>query len=344
MSSISSTEPTRSRGDPPHPGALKHLQPRGSGLPWLGVLALGLVVLTAWRHPSSFRRGLAAGVYGLVLTVSMWGICLLLSIAMMLGEGRLNPEFSTATASFLNTLGLVVRLHDYHLMTPEGETWKWLGLLLFPVILGWLLSDIIKEGFRRAAARLARTIRRAQVQHASQALIASATGLRRMVEWLVGEPPATQGPARVPELELPRRADRGRVPRGCRARRSPRRRCASRRCGGSWHRRPGRPVQLRPGRSGVEGGHGGSRGIEASNVTIVSAWAPTDPYDRRRNVDPEYADSKTILTILAIRALCEDGNRSGDLPITAEIRLARNQQEARNAVLGGKLTLTCVAV
>jgi hypothetical protein len=32
------------------------------------------------------------------------------------------------------------------------------------------------------------------------------------------------------------------------------------------------------------------------------------------------------------------------LPITAEIRLARNQQEAKNAVQGGKLTLTCVAV
>lgn len=331
-------------GIPPHPGALKHLQPRGSGLPLVGVLALGLVGLTAWRHPSSFRRGLAAGAYGLVLTVSMWGICLLLSIAMMLGEGRLNPEFSTATASFLNTLGLVVRLHDYHLMTPEGETWKWLGLLLFPVILGWLLSDVIKGGFRRAAARLARTIRRAQVHHASQALIASATGLRRMVEWLVGKPPATQGPLvflnwncraeRLAEefLEDAALADHRIVvvrPDGAAA----------------------RGTGDRDGRFSFVQGDPASRAamveagvLEASNVTIVSAWAPTDPHDRRRNVDPEYADSKTILTILAIRALCEDGNRSGDLPITAEIRLARNQQEARNAVQGGPLSLTCVAV
>ena len=84
--------------------------------------------------------------------------------------------------------------------------------------------------------------------------------------------------------------------------------------------------------------------LDASAVTIVSAWTPADPWDRRRNVDPEYADAKTLLALLAIRALCEDGNRSRALPVTAEIRLARNQQEARNAVQGGKLMLTCVAV
>jgi hypothetical protein len=72
----------------------------------------------------------------------------------------------------------------------------------------------------------------------------------------------------------------------------------------------------------------------------VSNWIPSDLNDRRRHVDPEYADSKTILTILAIRALCEDRNRSSVLPIRAEIQLARNQQEARNAVQGGPLTLT----
>jgi hypothetical protein len=84
--------------------------------------------------------------------------------------------------------------------------------------------------------------------------------------------------------------------------------------------------------------------LDASAVTIVSAWGPADPHDRRRNVDPEYADSKTLLALLAIRALCEDGNRSSVLPVNAEIRLARNQQEARNALQGGKLALTCLAV
>jgi hypothetical protein len=75
-------------------------------------------------------------------------------------------------------------------------------------------------------------------------------------------------------------------------------------------------------------------------VTIVSNWVSADAGDRRRHVDPEYADSKTLLAILSIRALCEDRNRSAVLPIRAEIQLARNQQEALNAVQGGPLTLT----
>ncbi len=331
-------------GVPPHRGAMDHLRPRDSGLFWLGALALVLVGLSAWRNPGSFRRGLAAGAYAWVLTGSMWGICLLLSIAMMLGEGRLNPEFSTATSSFQNTLGLVIRLRDYHLMTPEGETWKWLGLLLFPVILGWLLSDVLKEGFRQSAARLARVIRRGRVRHASGALVASATALKRMAEWLIGKPPAAQGPLVFLNWN-------------CRAQRIAQDFLED--AALADHR----VVVVRPD-GAVAGGTGDGDGrlcfvqgdpasraamleagvLDASAVTIVSAWAPTDPHDRRRNVDPEYADSKTLLTILAIRAICEDGNRSRELPITAEIRLARNQQEARNAVLGGKLTLTCVAV
>ena len=331
-------------GVPPHRGAMDHLRPRDSGLFWLGALALVLVGLSAWRNPGSFRRGLAAGAYAWVLTGSMWGICLLLSIAMMLGEGRLNPEFSTATSSFQNTLGLVIRLRDYHLMTPEGETWKWLGLLLFPVILGWLLSDVLKEGFRQSAARLARVIRRGRVRHAS-----GRSSLRplRSSGWRNGS-------------SANRWRRRGRscfstgtaAPSGSRriSSRTPLWRItASSSCALT--------VRWRVARGDGDGrlcfvqGDPASRAamleagvLDASAVTIVSAWAPTDPHDRRRNVDPEYADSKTLLTILAIRAICEDGNRSRELPITAEFRLARNQQEARNAVLGGKLTLTCVAV
>ena len=83
---------------------------------------------------------------------------------------------------------------------------------------------------------------------------------------------------------------------------------------------------------------------EASAVTILSAWGPADPRDRRRNVDPESADSKTILAILAIRVLCEDRHRSRELPISAEIRLTRNQREAADAVREGRQKLTCLAV
>ena len=110
-----------------------------------------------------------------------------------------------------------------------------------------------------------------------------------------------------------------------------------------WRR--GRRRHVRGGRSGVAGGDGKAgvarceRGDDRLGLDPRGSAATAGG-----DVDPEYADAKTLLALLAIRALCEDGDRSRVLPITAEIRLARNQQEAKNAVQGGKLALTCVPV
>ncbi len=326
-----------------HPGAQTHLQAGNSKLLWFGLFALGLVVAHARRNPGSIRRGLAARSYLLVLSGSLTGVWLLLSLAMMQAEGHLNPKFRTVSASFQHTFEIVAKMSDDRLMTPEGEIWRWLGLLLFPIILGWLFSDVIKEAFRLSAVKLARLIRCAQVRHAPGALITIAKCVQRIVRGLIGGQPAMPGSLVFLNWN-----------------------CRAQQMASEWRNDDALPngqvVVVRPSGSGpqhedaagdvrvVEGDPASRAALEkagvldASAVTIVSGWAPADPRDRRRNVDPEYADAKTLLALLAIRALCEDGNRSRALPVIAEIRLARNQQEAKNAVQGGKLMLTCVAV
>jgi TRAP transporter TAXI family solute receptor len=324
-----------------HRGAARHMAAGRSGLIWFGLFVFGLAVAHAKRNPGSFRRGLASRSYFLVLSASLTGVWVLLSIAMMKVEGHLNPKFATMGASFQNTFQIVTRLSDDHLMTAEGEIWRWLGLLLFPVILGWLFSDVIKEVFRGSAVKLALLIRCAQVRQAPAALIAFAKCILRLLKQIIGPSP-TPGP--LVFLNWNRRA--GRIAHELQ----------------SDAALPVPPIVVVRPESGPQNGDpdGDVRFIEgdpasrasmekagildASAVTIVSAWGPADPHDRRQNVDPEYADSKTLLALLAIRALCEDGNRSSVLPIKAEIRLARNHQEARAAVKGAKLALTCLAV
>jgi len=326
-----------------HEGAKKHLEARNPTVLWGGLFALGLLVAHARRNPGSFRRGLAARSYMLVLSGSLTGVWLMLSLAMMRAEGHLNPKFRTLGASFRHTFQIVARMSDDRLMTPEGEIWRWLGLLLFPIILGWLFSDVIKEAFRLSAVKLAHLIRSAQVRQAPSAVITTARCLQRIIRGLIGGSPASPGSlvflnwnCRAEQIANALRND-DRLPSGPVVVVGP---------PGSGPQNGGAAGDVRF----VEGDPASRAAMEkagvldANAVTIVSAWAPSDPLDRRRRVDPEYADAKTLLALLAIRALCEDGDRSRVLPITAEIRLARNHQEAKNAVQGGKLALTCVAV
>ena len=164
-----------------HQGARKHLEARNPTVLWAALFALGLAVAHARRNPGSFRRSLAARSYMLVLSGSLTGVWLLLSLAMMRAEGHLNPKFRTLGASFQHSFQIVTRMSDDRLMTPEGEIWRWLGLLLFPIILGWLFSDVIKEAFRLSAVKLAHLIRRAQVRQAPVVLITTAKCLQRII-------------------------------------------------------------------------------------------------------------------------------------------------------------------
>ena len=171
-----------------HAGAEDHFRGHPSPLIWFGLFALGLLAASWWRDPLAVRRGLAAGSLAWVIAASLAAIWVLLSLAMMRAEGRINPSFSTVSESFVSTFGVVTRFRDIQLMTPEGEIWRWLGLLVFPVILGWLFSDVLKDFFRLAAARLARFIQSAQARDAHVLLVAVAHRLRRSAEWIAGRP------------------------------------------------------------------------------------------------------------------------------------------------------------
>jgi hypothetical protein len=325
-------------GLPVHPGAEEHFRGHLSPLVWLGLFAFGLLAAGWLRDPLAVRRGLAAGSLAWVIGASLTVIWVLLSLAMMRAEGRINPSFSTMSESFASTFGVVTRFRDIPLMTPEGEIWRWLGLLVFPVILGWLFSDVLKDFFRLAAVKLARFIHNAQARDAHVLLVGVARKLRRSAEWIAGKPQPRGAlvflnwSGRAEQIAGELQEDAAEVDR----------QIVIVQPGNTQAR-----ISDRFARATIVAGDPTTRAamekagiVEASAVTIVSNWVPADPNDRRRHVDPEYADSKTILTILAIRALCEDRNRSAVLPIRAEIQLARNQQEARNAVQGGPLTLT----
>lgn len=68
----------------------------------------------------------------------------------------------------------------------------------------------------------------------------------------------------------------------------------------------------------------------AHSVTIVSSWCNTDASDRRRLFDADTCDAKTIMCLLAIRALCAEFNLK-QVPITAEIKSAKNLRAASAA-------------
>jgi hypothetical protein len=81
----------------------------------------------------------------------------------------------------------------------------------------------------------------------------------------------------------------------------------------------------------------------AHSVTILSAWRPPDPNDRRQSVDRDVADMKTIQTLHTIRDLLSRQVLPHRLAVTAEIRSSGNRLEAESAGGHGmQLEIVCV--
>ncbi|HXZ11677.1 MAG TPA: TAXI family TRAP transporter solute-binding subunit [Candidatus Sulfotelmatobacter sp.] len=78
---------------------------------------------------------------------------------------------------------------------------------------------------------------------------------------------------------------------------------------------------------------------KAHSVTILSSWQPTSAEDRRKHLDADLADTKTILTILKIRQLSRMQPNGRAVPITAEILRASNRDEAQRAGRGGDIQI-----
>lgn len=81
---------------------------------------------------------------------------------------------------------------------------------------------------------------------------------------------------------------------------------------------------------------------DAHSVTVLSAWPNSKANEPEKQIGDDWADGKTIMTILSIRAICNGGDPPVPLPITAEIRSSRNLQVARNAGRGGPTEIICV--
>lgn len=72
-----------------------------------------------------------------------------------------------------------------------------------------------------------------------------------------------------------------------------------------------------------------SRILECKSTVILSSWRTSDPNERRR-LDADAADTKTIMTVMAIHHLQEKNGRQ--VRITAEIREERNLSSAQHCL------------
>jgi len=326
-----------------HPGAAGHFRSPLPYMLWAGGLFVGLMVAMASRNPLWFRRRLAAGSYLLLLIATLSALWVLLSIAMMRAEGTLNPDFAYITDSLRNTLWILSgQTKDYRLMTPQGDTWRWLGLILFPVVVGWLMSDVLKELMQRASVRLGGIIRRAQRRDAHRSLIALAKLPKTAIDWLLRRRPSSRGA--VVFLNW--------APRGERLLEELRRESPLADMPVvvvlSEHApyRPGSDLEMarvHEGDPAVRKTLERAGVADAAAVTILSAWTPTSAVEPR-GLDPDMEDMKTILAILTIRSLCEEVHRTRALPVHAEIRLTRNQDSATGAAQDGPVHVTCLPV
>jgi len=78
---------------------------------------------------------------------------------------------------------------------------------------------------------------------------------------------------------------------------------------------------------------------KANRILICANWKSPYPEEKRRSISRDLADSLTIRAIYAIRTLERDRKTGQNVPITAEIQLVTNEEEARFAGAPG-ITIT----
>lgn len=78
---------------------------------------------------------------------------------------------------------------------------------------------------------------------------------------------------------------------------------------------------------------------KANRILICANWRSPYPEEKRRGISRDLADSLTIRAIYAIRNLERDGKLGQNVPITAEIQMVTNEEEAR---LAGAPAITIV--
>lgn len=299
-----------------HPGAKTYLYDswRDSWkrfLPIIGCLVLGLVAFFYWKRVEVGEwlvrlPGLALALGG---TLVIWfvGACVLNHF-----EGRVNEHFSALSRSLEFTFLYLTPLSGYEPLTRDGQSaikiTSWASLLLF----GGFVTPLIRQGVRALSPRLA--------------------------SWMLGRRPLPKD-LNNHILMLNRSARAEDIIKELRARDRDSE-CqivvVAERAADLPPTKEYRHVYFLVGDPTDKDCLKDARAVQARSVTILSAWRPPDPQDRRRWLRGDQADSKTIHAIRLIQGLCAEQNPGRTVPITAEIRTKQYADEAVKA--GGEQT------
>ncbi len=321
--------------DSVHEGAKKHLltQTLPVEVLILAGMALITVIWLAHRYQQRIRRMLAAQAYMILLAVilaSVWLFCAGLRERI---EGPFNSDFGTLWGSGRTMLLFIIGHQEAHRpLTRQGEIITWIALVSIAMIMGWLQSDVVKSWVRRGADRLADFIQRVSPKHTTQWLSSAALWIRRTLRRTARDQAKSSRPIVILNWD-----ERGPgLLRELRAQKT-------------THEQefivipsvaPDPPLEAMFPRVRTIVGDPGSietlRKAEvpkAAAITILSSWHPADPQDRRRKLDPDVADAKTLLAIWKISSLCKESDRPSRPPIRAEILLEKNVAEVRKAGL-----------
>lgn len=306
---------------PVNPAARGLLSPRGSF--HIVLIPLGLAVLLLTVLVSRYRREIRGSVAGhgrpllaLVVLALVW---LMTAGGLYHFEHYVNDNFSTPLASIWSVLVYVSGGFQARApLTGAGEKIAVLGIVTGLGGVAWfvalLAEDLVSSALKTIEEfhRRRRSVSSEEKDHI--VIVNWNERAERMIDQIHGpdfaEPPAILVIANRTMAFPDRKAfERCKV-------------------------LTGDPVQTRVLRE--------ARVPHARSVTIVAA-SKNDLLDEGdHGAPPDTVDAKTIMTILAIRMLCEGDAEGRQVPLTAEILSSANVDAARSAGRGGQTEIVCV--
>jgi TRAP transporter TAXI family solute receptor len=280
------------------------------GSAWLGVMA--------YKKRSRLRNvmeGREALVLNVMVFVFLWVAC---SAGLYWSEHKFNENFESFLQSVWSMMIYVaggLEAKDRSPMTPSGEVFGVLSVVFGVATIAWFTAEFANHLVRREIDKVRKLLgRKIEMPRDIQDHIVLVNWNQHAQE-IIRQFRLQKPDDRRPIVVLSEVENRLHDPRGFE--------------GVTFL--TGVPAEIEFLRT--------ARVEHARSVTIVSAWQSADPNDRR-TMDADLADSKTMLTVLAIRNLCAEHKHS--VPITAEIRSRRNVSATERAGHGGPIEIVCL--
>ena len=143
-------------------GARDHLMPEHSWqkLGIQGSALAGIVLLCFSSVRKSLRKALAMSIYPLLLLTILAILWLAFSFGMVTVEGQFNPDFQTVFTSMRKMLAYISGWSGgKDTVTPQGRTILYFAVFAVPLVFGWLTSDVIHDGLKKAANGLSNLLK-----------------------------------------------------------------------------------------------------------------------------------------------------------------------------------------